>query len=152
MRENLDFDFFYRKGGRLLGWIVDNPIGRGAAGLSRFILDEAPAKVLGLVQKIPAHLPVHWQMVLPGLCYCWLCWRSCWRIYSEPALFHLRQRRTVHQMPSAVGATQKRTQRSGSQDMGRDNKPGLTETLDIEAPFFRDPKIFILGSLPGKKS
>ena len=67
VRENLDFDFFYRKGGRLLGWIVDNPIGRGAAGLSRFILDEAPAKVLGLVQKIPAHLPVHWQMVLPGL-------------------------------------------------------------------------------------
>ncbi|MGB1396510.1 MAG: Na(+)/H(+) antiporter subunit D [Planctomycetota bacterium] len=67
VRENLDFDFFYRKGGRLLGWIVDNPIGRGAARLSRFILDEAPAKVLGLVQKIPAHPPVHWQMVLPGL-------------------------------------------------------------------------------------
>ena len=67
VRENLDFDFFYRKGGRILGWIVDNPIGRGAARLSRFILDEAPAKVLGLVQKIPTHPPVHWQMVLPGL-------------------------------------------------------------------------------------
>jgi hypothetical protein len=67
VRENLDFDVVYRKGGRLLGWIVENPVARGMTALSRMVLDEAPAKLLHLVQKIPAHPPVHWQMVLPGL-------------------------------------------------------------------------------------
>jgi multicomponent Na+:H+ antiporter subunit D len=67
VRENLDFDVFYRKGGRLLGWIVHNPIARGAGALSHTVLDKAPAKILSLVQKIPAHTPVQWQMILPGL-------------------------------------------------------------------------------------
>ena len=67
VRENLDFDVIYRKGGRFLGWIVNNPIAHGTRTISHFVLDEAPAKLLGLVQKIPAQPPVHWQMVLPGL-------------------------------------------------------------------------------------
>ena len=56
-----------RRGGRFLGWIVNNPIAHGTRTISHFVLDEAPAKLLGLVQKIPAQPPVHWQMVLPGL-------------------------------------------------------------------------------------
>ena len=67
VRENLDFDVVYRKGGRLLGWIVNNPIAEAMTALSRTVLDRAPARLLQLVQKIPNTPPVQWQMVLPGL-------------------------------------------------------------------------------------
>ncbi|HIG05949.1 MAG TPA: Na(+)/H(+) antiporter subunit D [Planctomycetes bacterium] len=67
VRENLDFDVVYRKGGRLLGWIVENPIARGMTALSQTVLDQVPAKIRQLVQKIPSSTTVQWQMVLPGL-------------------------------------------------------------------------------------
>ncbi len=67
VRENLDFDFFYRKCGRLFGWIINNPIATAMTTLSRTVLDSAPARLLQLVKKIPNNPPVQWQMVLPGL-------------------------------------------------------------------------------------
>ena len=67
VRENLDFDVVYRKGGRLLGWIVENPVAQGMTALSQTVLDQVPAKIRQLVQKIPSSTTVQWQMVLPGL-------------------------------------------------------------------------------------
>jgi hypothetical protein len=67
VRENLDFDVVYRKGGRILGWIVNNPIAQGMTALSQTVLDQIPAKIRQLVQKIPSSTTVQWQMILPGL-------------------------------------------------------------------------------------
>ncbi|MDE0959506.1 MAG: Na(+)/H(+) antiporter subunit D [Planctomycetota bacterium] len=66
-RENLDFDVVYRNGGRLLGWIVHNPIARGAGALSHTVLDRIPAKIVALVDQIPSSTTLQWKMVLPGL-------------------------------------------------------------------------------------
>jgi len=67
VRENLDFDVVYRKGGRILGWIVNNPIAQGMTALSQTVLDTTPTKIRQLVQKIPSSTTVQWQMILPGL-------------------------------------------------------------------------------------